>query len=428
MRASRGDDQVAARLDDDPAADLEHVAELRRPGAHEFDAHERGVLAPLALVGFFTNYDTGLLTLASPAIADGLSVEVATFGIAVAVIRLGALASVGTLRLADRWGRRRMLLVSVVGFTIATGLTSLAWGLAAFVGFQLLSRVFLATEETLSGVVLTEELRPDRRGGGIALLGIISMTGFGLVAALLLAVDATPLGWRLFYVVALLPLAVVLYLRRNLRETRAFDVAAAGDRIQPSWIPHVPGELRGRLARVTLLVGVVGMLSTAAFFYAAELAQDTYGWDGLFTVVVIAAGPATLAGYSLGGRLSDRVGRRPVSVVAILVFSAGAVVLFTESRVLFAPGFFLLAGADAAFQACRTAYVSELFPTEVRATLSSFVSAVGVAAGSLGLVVVGVLSDAVDTSATVVALAVVCAAAATLVRRLPETSGTDVTR
>jgi hypothetical protein len=71
--------------------------------------------------------------------------------------------------------------------------------------------------------------------------------------------------------------------------------------------------------------------------------------------------------------------------------------------------------------------VSELFPTEVRATLSSFVSAVGVAAGSLGLVVVGVLSDVVDTSATVVALAALCAASAAVVRRLPETTGTDVT-
>ena len=47
-------------------------------------------------------------------------------------------------------------------------------------------------------MVLTEELRPDRRGGGIGLFGIISTAGFGLVAILLLFVDATALGWRLF--------------------------------------------------------------------------------------------------------------------------------------------------------------------------------------------------------------------------------------
>ena len=422
------DEGVVARLDDDPAADLEGLPELRRRGWVEFNAHERAVLVPLALVGFFTNYDTGLLTLAAPAIADGLDVKVATFGIGVAVIRLAALGSIGTLRLADRWGRRRMLLISVIGFTLATGLTSLAWGLVAFVGFQLLSRLFLATEETLAGVVLTEELRPDRRGAGIGLLGIISMTGFGLVAALLLAADATPLGWRLFYVVALVPLGVVMYLRRNLRETEAFGVAAAGERLQQTWIPRVHAADRSKLWRISALGVAVGMLNTAGFFYASELAQDTYDWDGLFTLVVIAAGPATLAGFVIGGQLSDRIGRRPVTAVALLVEAAGAVVLFTEARWLFAPGFFLMAGAEAAFSSARTAYISELFPTEVRATLASFVGAVMVAAGSLGLVVVGLLDGVVDTSASVVGLACLCGVSVLLLRGLPETTGVDVTQ
>lgn len=43
----------------------------------DFSAHEWSVLAPLALVGFFTNYDTGLLTLAAPDIAAGRGVSVA---------------------------------------------------------------------------------------------------------------------------------------------------------------------------------------------------------------------------------------------------------------------------------------------------------------------------------------------------------------
>ena len=78
------------------------------------------MLLPLALVGFFTNYDTGLLTLAAPDIADGLGVSVAVFGVGVAIIRLAALGSIATLRLADRWGRRTMLLISVAGFTRPT--------------------------------------------------------------------------------------------------------------------------------------------------------------------------------------------------------------------------------------------------------------------------------------------------------------------
>jgi hypothetical protein len=49
------------------------------------------------------------------------------------------------------------------------------------------------------------------------------------------------------------------------------------------------------------------MVGTTAFFYGAELAQDEFGWKGLYSVIVIAAAPTTLAGYLVGGRLSDRI-------------------------------------------------------------------------------------------------------------------------
>jgi MFS family permease len=230
----------------------------------------------------------------------------------------------------------------------------------------------------------------------------------------------------LFYVVALVPLAIVTYLRRNLKETRAFGAAMALARVQHSWWPQLERPDRAKLWRLTLLLGLTGMLGTSAFFYAAELAQDDYGWKGLFTVIVFAAAPTTLLGYLAGGRLSDRFGRKPVLVTAVLFFGGGALLVFTELRVLYAPGFFLLAGADAAVQAVRTAFVGELFPTEVRATLASFVGAVNVAAGSMGLVIVGVLSSTVDSSTVIVALALCCTATVVLTRKLPETAGIDV--
>ena len=391
-----------------------------------FDAHERSVLLPLCLVGFFTNYDTGLLTLAAPAIADGLDVSVATFGIAVGIIRLAALGSVGTLRLADRFGRRPLLLASVLAFTLLTGLTAVAWSLTAFVVLQLLARLFLATEETLAGVVLTEELRPDRRGAGIGLLGILSTTGFGLVALLLLVVDSTPLGWRLFYVVALVPLAVVVYLRRNLSETKAYGVARATSRVQAAWWPELERQQRSHLLRLLGILALVGGLATPAFFYAADLAQNDYGWKGLFTLVVFAAAPTTVLGYLLGGRGSDRYGRRPVTAIAVLAASAGAVLVFSGLPVLYAPGFFLMAAADAAVQAVRSAFASELFPTQIRGTLASVAGAVVVASGSVGLLLVGGLAQVLDTTAVVLLLAAVNAFGILLLRGLPETAGVDV--
>jgi MFS family permease len=384
------------------------------------------VLLPLCLVGFFTNYDTGLLALASPVIADGLGVSVATFGIGVAVIRLGALGSVLTLRLADRWGRRPVLLLSVLAFTALTGATAAAAGLVVFVVLQLLARVFLSTEETLAGVVLTEELRPEHRGAGIGMLGIISTGGFGLVALLLLAVDSTPLGWRLLYVAALVPLAVVIYLRRNLAETRAYAVAAAAGRVRQPWWPQLPPSQADHLRRLLLVLAAVGMLATTSFFFAAELAQDDYGWKGLFTLVVFGAAPTTLLGYVVGGRLSDRFGRKPVLTLSVLGFSLGTLLVFSGEPALYVPGFFLLAAADASVQAVRSAFAGELFPTEVRGTLGAVAGAVIVVAGSAGLLLAGLLAPVVDPTVTVLLLALLAAASVLALRAVPETAGIDL--
>ena len=405
-----------------PSMEPDHGPDLR----YSFNAHEWSVLLPLSLVGFFLNYDTGLLSLAAPTIAEGLGVTIGTFGIGVAVIRVAALGSMPVLRLADRVGRRRMLLVSLVAFTLATAATSLAWGLVAFVVFQMVARLFLATEEALAGIVISEELRPDRRGAGLTMLGIIAMSGFGLVAMILLLVPHTPLGWRILYVAALPPLFVVAWLRRSLRETKAFTVAEAQQRVQASFWPHVDAVHRPLLWRVMIVLGTHGVLTTPVFFYAAELAQDGYDWEGLFTVVVIAAGPATLLGYVAGGRLSDKIGRRPVVIWSAVLMVVGVALVFSEERALFAPGFFVLTGADAGLVAVRPSYLSELFPTEVRATLASFVLAVIVAAGSLGLVVVGVLEGVWSTRAVIAVLAVVMLAGLAAVRGLPETAGADV--
>jgi MFS family permease len=332
------------------------------------------------------------------------------------------------LRLADRVGRRRMLLVSVLAFTVGTAATSVAWGLISFVVFQMIARLFLATEESLAGIVISEEVRPDRRGAGLTLLGIIAMTGFGLVALMLLVVPLTPLDWRVLYLAALPPLVLVAWLRRNLRETKAFTVAQDEARVQASFWPHVDLAHRPLLWRITVVLGTHGMLGTPVFFYAAELAQDGYDWEGLFTVIVIAAGPATLLGYVAGGRLSDRVGRRPVLIGSALVMVLGVALVFTQQRWLFAPGFFLLTGADAGLVAVRPAYISELFPTEVRATLLSFIFGVVVAAGSLGLVVVGVLDGTLTTRTSIYLLSAVMLAGLAAMRGLPETVGADVIR
>jgi MFS family permease len=364
--------------------------------------------------------------MAAPVLAHGLGIGIATFGIAVAIIRLASLASVPVLRLADRWGRRALLLISLGAFTLATGMTALAFGLVAFVLLQMMARVFLATESALAGLVIAEELRPHRRGAGLSLLGLVSGMGFGAVGALMLLVPVTPLGWRIFYLAALAPLAIVAYLRRNLRETEAFTVARAEKRVQTTLWPRVGKEHRGPHVRILALVSAFGLVQTTGFFYAADLAQTGYGWTGLFTMVIITAGVFGVGGFFLGGRVSDLVGRRPMVAVGVLLVAAGTMLMFTRMPGLFIPGFYLSAAGSACFFASTIAYVAELFPTEIRATLSSLVVAAQVAAGSLGLVVVGAFAGTVSPSHLLFVGGVLLGLSVLILRRLPETHGRDL--
>src|SRR4051812_47810101 len=114
---------------------------MAAPATLDFTRHERRVLLPLVLTGVFETYDVALLTLAAPVLAGGLGLGIGTFGICVALIRLASLASVPVLRLADRWGRRTLLLISIGVFTVATGLTALAVGIVAFVALQMVARI-----------------------------------------------------------------------------------------------------------------------------------------------------------------------------------------------------------------------------------------------------------------------------------------------
>lgn len=392
----------------------------------DFNRREWSVLGPLAMVGFFEVYDVALLTLAAPVIAKGLGVAIATFGIGVAIIRLATLGSLPLMRLADRWGRRTLLLASLALFTLATGMTALAWGLLAFVALQMAARVFLATEAGLANLVVAEELRPDRRGAGLSALGIVSGLGYGAVAGMLLLIPLTPLDWRLFYLFALVPLALAAYLRRRLPETRAFLVARTQNRVQTTLWPRVHPSHRRRLWRVIAMVGVFGLVQTSGFFYASELAQTDYGWSALFTGLILASAVFGVLGFWLGGRISDLAGRRPMIGLSIVMGAVGTVLVFTQMPALFAPGFFMLAAAGSCFLAASVAYIAELFPTEVRASLTSFVLVCQVAAGSLGLVVLGGLASVVSPYLLMLILGGCLVAALLALRGLPETARRDL--
>jgi MFS family permease len=188
----------------------------------------------------------------------------------------------------------------------------------------------------------------------------------------------------------------------------------------------VPPGQRGDLVRICALAAACGAVQTPAFLYGADLAQKRYDWEATFTIVVLASGVATAAGFWIGGRAGDLAGRRFALAVGAVLTALAALLTFTEVRALFAPGWFCLVGSYACLQAGVLAYVAELFPTEVRSTLSAFVLAAQTVAGSIGLVIVATVDGWTGTSPAMLVAGVALLPALVLLRRLPETAGADV--
>lgn len=132
---------------------------------------------------------------------------------------------------ADRMGRRRLFLVSLVGLSLATFSTAFTQTIGQFIALQMLARAFMVTCSATSFVIITEEFPAAHRGWGIGILGALGAMGYGLGLLLFAAIEVLPLGWR-----ALMGAAPGVDPPDHLADRHGDDRASAGDRA----LPHHP--------------------------------------------------------------------------------------------------------------------------------------------------------------------------------------------
>jgi MFS family permease len=194
------------------------------PGrAPQLGRHQWRVLGMLSVSELFDHYDMAILGFGLLHIQQGLGIGEAELGGTMAMVRLGLLPALAITLLADRMGRRRLLLATIIGFTLCTLATAFVETAEQFVVMQFLARMFIYAETMLAVVVLTEELGAGSRGWGIGMLGALGALGHGLAAILFGFVEELPFGWRALYAAGAIPMHFVAWFRRTLPETRRFD-------------------------------------------------------------------------------------------------------------------------------------------------------------------------------------------------------------
>jgi MFS family permease len=331
--------------------------------------------------------------------------------------------------LADRWGRTRALMLSVLlysVFTAACGFAQTAVQLAVF-------RIFLGIGmggEWASGAALVSETWKARdRGKALGLMQSAWAIGYGLAAFVnYLVQDVAGLGWRTVFFVGIAPALFAFWVRRSVEEPARWKAArAATTRISIGRALAAPGI--GITVAVTLM-NACTMFAwwgfntwVPSYLRSPGVGLSSQSMNGF----IIAMQAGMWLGYVTFGFISDSVGRKRTYVAYLL---AAAVMVFAYASTS-SPIVLLILGPITAFFATGFfsgfgAVTAELYPTAVRATAQGITYNVGRVASAAAPWIVGTLTATHGFPLALSLAAAAYALAAVFWIFIPETAGREI--
>jgi putative MFS transporter len=202
------------------------------------------------------------------------------------------------------------------------------------------------------------------------------------------------MGWRSMYLVGIVPLLVVFFIRTSVKETKRFSLMKAAAGKAPSFTEILAKAYRGKLLLVALLWFCMYLGYQSVYTFYVKFAMDERGLSpGQVSLIAAIAFTIGLAGFIVAGRLMDGWGRRPT---AISFFSAGGIctaLAFQAPAALLGPALVVLIFFMTSYLTICGTYTAELFPTRLRASAAAWTNNT---LGRLGMVLsptmVGLLS------------------------------------
>ena len=359
-------------------------------------------------------------------IADKVGLSGTSLGIGLAIIRLASLGSLPLIGIADRLGRRRVILVvTTVGLAL-TAVAAASPGYWWFVAIFAFGRPLLSATNALAEVMAGEETGSCDRAAAVALVAAGYGVGAGL-SAIIHSLASGTLGFRGIFALAMVPLVVVFAVRGTIEEPSRFMVAQA-EADQPTPILGAVGRrFRGRVAILALIAFAISIITGPANSFLFLFAQDVVHQAGYVTALMVAAaGVAGLLGLVCGRWLADRVGRRPTGTCAMVAIALSGALAYSGSRPALVAGYILGVLSGSLLAPAVGSLLTELFPTSVRASATGWWVVAGVLGAVGGLVAFGAVADVGNRFAAAADLTFLpMVAAAALFWLLPETKGRE---
>ena len=378
--------------------------------------------------------DVMLYAFALTAIRAEFGLDGARAGLLASVTLVAsAVGGIGAGLLADRFGRARVLVLSILAYSLFTGLTATSRTVLELALWRTLVGLGLGAEWSAGSVLVAETWPAAHRGKAIGLMQSGWAVGY-VLAALLAAAVLPTWGWRPLFVLGVLPGLLAVWVRRRVEEPAIWRERGAPAGKGTSLGALLRPPLLGRALAATSLATVLlfaywGLFTWVPTFLAAPAAQGGAGL-GLVrsTGFVVAMQAGAFLGYTTFGFLADRFGRRPV----FLAFVLGAAVAV--------PAFGLLARSEAALLLLAPAVgylghgyfsvfgvlLAELFPSAVRGAAQGFCYNAGRAVSAFAPFTIGALADRHGLGSALALTSALYLAGALLMRLLPETRGREL--
>ena len=355
-------------------------------------------------------FDFFLMVFVFSDIAKTFGVSITTVTVAVTLtLAMRALGAFIFGRLADRFGRRPMLMLSVLCYSILELLSGLAPSLATFLILRALFGIAMGGEWGVGASLTMETVRPESRGVVSGILQAGYSSGY-LIASIAYGVLFPTFGWRGLFMIGILPALLVLYIRRNVSESPGWN----GGRTHESGVGHV-------LARHWQLA-VYAILLMTCFNFLSHGTQDVYPTflkvDHAFrphevSVILVIANIGAILGGITFGTMSQYYGRRRMMIIgALFCLPVLPLWAFSQDVILLTIGAFVMQFMVQGCWGLVPAYLNEISPSEVRGTFPGVVYQLGNFLASSNAWLQGVLAISLGSYGW--SLAAVCASAAVL--------------
>lgn len=354
----------------------------------------RNKLLGIAGLGWmFDAMDVGILSFVIAALAIewnlspgqmGWIGSVNSFGMAIGALVFGLLA--------DRVGRKRVFIITLVLFSVASGLSAFSTTLAIFLIFRFFVGMGLGGELPVASTLVAESVEAKERGRVVVLLESFWAAGW-LIAALISYFIIPDYGWRVALIITALPAFYAIYLRLKLPDSPQFTAKKVRNRTYGQNIKELWSK---EYAKPTLMLWVLWftvVFSYYGMFLWLPSVMVIKGFDLITSFkYVLLMTLAQLPGYFTAAWLIEKAGRKFVLVTYLLGTAASAFAFgnadTTMSLIVFGAflSFFNLGAWGALY-----AYTPEQYPSVIRATGAGMAASIGRIGGILGPLLVGTL-------------------------------------